>query len=74
MLEKLGFQQLIEETLTIQRQTRATPVVGDVAEHAVLDLVPLAGTGREVADLNGKLQLVGKLLQMQPPSASADTR
>lgn len=26
MLEKLGFQQLIEETLTIKRQTRAMPV------------------------------------------------
>jgi len=26
MLEKLGFQQLIEETLTIRRQTRAMPV------------------------------------------------
>ncbi len=26
MLEKLGFQQLIEETLAIQRQTRAMPV------------------------------------------------
>ncbi|MDR5726345.1 MAG: transposase [Terriglobia bacterium] len=26
MLEKLGFQQLVEETLTIQRQTRAMPV------------------------------------------------
>jgi hypothetical protein len=28
MLEKLGFQQLIEETLTIRRQTRAMPVFG----------------------------------------------
>lgn len=28
MLEKLGFQQLIEETLTIKRQTRAMPVFG----------------------------------------------
>ena len=26
MLEKLGFQQLVEETLTIRRQTRAMPV------------------------------------------------
>jgi hypothetical protein len=26
MLEKLGFQQLIEENLTIKRQTRAMPV------------------------------------------------
>ncbi|MGC8561456.1 MAG: hypothetical protein ACP5O1_12365, partial [Phycisphaerae bacterium] len=25
MLEKLGFQQLIEETLTIKRQTRSMP-------------------------------------------------
>ena len=26
MLEKLGFQQLVEETLTIRRRTRAMPV------------------------------------------------
>jgi len=26
MLEKLGFQQLIEETLTVKRQTRAMPM------------------------------------------------
>ena len=26
MLEKLGFQQLVEETLTIRRQTRVMPV------------------------------------------------
>jgi hypothetical protein len=28
MLEKLGFQQLIEETLTVKRQTRAMPMFG----------------------------------------------
>jgi hypothetical protein len=28
MLEKLGFQQLIEETLTVKRQTRSMPIFG----------------------------------------------
>ena len=28
MLEKLGFQQLVEETLTVKRQTRAMPMFG----------------------------------------------
>jgi hypothetical protein len=28
MLENLGFQQLVEETLTVKRQTRAMPVFG----------------------------------------------
>ena len=30
MLEKLGFQQLVEETLSIKRQTRAMPVFGSI--------------------------------------------
>ena len=28
MLEKLGFQQLVEETLTVKRQTRSMPMYG----------------------------------------------
>jgi len=28
MLEKLGFQQVVEETLTVKRQTRSMPIFG----------------------------------------------
>src|SRR5437016_9728261 len=52
-------------------QGSAAPVVGDVAEHAVLDLVPLARAGREVTDLHGQTQLVGQVLQLQSPQAHA---
>ena len=33
MLEKLGFQQLVEETLTVKRLTRAMPAVSVRAGH-----------------------------------------
>jgi hypothetical protein len=48
-------------------QGLTAPVLRDEREQSVFDLVPLAGTGREVA--NGDLQsgLVGKLLQFQLP-------
>jgi hypothetical protein len=38
-------------------QRLAAPVLGDVRKHAVLDLVPFAGAGREVADVNAQTQL-----------------
>ena len=38
-----------------------------VAEHAVLDLVPLAGSGREMTDLDRQPQLVGEFLQLSSP-------
>jgi hypothetical protein len=51
------------------QQRSPAPVVGDMAEHPVLDLVPLARAWREVADLYGQPQLVGQVLQLQPPQA-----
>ena len=38
------------------------PVLGDETEHAVLDLVPLAGSRGEVGYVDGKGKLVGQLL------------
>src|SRR5437867_4733650 len=51
----------------VAHQRLPTPVLGDVAEHPVLDLVPLAGAGRKVADRNRQAGLVGQLLQAELP-------
>lgn len=40
MLEKLGFQQLVEDTLTVKRQTRAMPMFG-----FILGMVPACYVG-----------------------------
>jgi hypothetical protein len=50
-------------------QRAPSPVGGNVAEHAVLDLVPLAGAGREMTDLDRQPQLVGEFLQLSSPQA-----
>src|ERR1700730_9325203 len=47
-----------------------TPVLADEGEEAVLNLVPLAGAGRQVADRNVEVELVGQRLPFafpQPP-------
>ena len=44
-------------------QWLAAPVLCDVAEHSVFDLVPLAGARREVADVDGQAQLGCQVLQ-----------
>src|SRR3954463_5695006 len=49
------------------RERVAAPILGDVAEQAVLDLVPLRGAGRIVADRDRQPGLVGKLLQLELP-------
>ena len=54
----------------VARQGLASPVLGNVAEHAVLDLVPLAGPRREVAHMDGQLQAQGQLLQRDLPQAA----
>ena len=48
-------------------QRLAAPVHRDEREQAVLDFVPLRGAGREVADLDLELGLVGELLQLHLP-------
>src|SRR5215204_637734 len=45
-------------------QGRAAPVHGDVGEEPMLDLVPLAGTRREVADRDRQAGAIGQLLQL----------
>ena len=53
------------------QQRPASPVVGAVAEHSMLDLVPLAGAGRKVTDLHGQPQFIGKVLQLKSPQANS---
>src|SRR5712692_4249483 len=48
-------------------QRTAAPVLGDVAEHAMLDLVPLAGPRRIVTHSDTQTQLIGKLLKAEFP-------
>src|SRR5688572_15078374 len=50
-------------------QGAPAPVVGDVAEHAMLDRVPLAGSGWKVTDLDRDADLVGQPLQLALPQA-----
>ena len=46
---------------------RPRQFLGDVAEQAVLDLVPLAGAGRKVAHLRSQPEFVGQRLQLHFP-------
>ena len=47
------------------RQRHGSPVGGDVAEHPVFDLVPLARPGRIVGDRDQEMRLIRQLLQLQ---------
>jgi hypothetical protein len=55
MLEKLGFQQLIEETLTVKRQTRSMPIFGFIlgmgAELLCRVLAPESFSGLSILTL-----------------------
>src|ERR1700733_5393850 len=46
-------------------QRPTTPILRDMAEHPVLDLVPLAGPGREMAHGHPQPDLVGESLQSE---------
>ena len=48
----------------------AAPVLRDVAEEAMLNLVPLAGPRREVADPDAQAEVIGECLQFRLPAAS----
>src|SRR5215831_9332483 len=48
-------------------QRTVTPVLADEGEKTVLDFVPLAGAGRQVADDDVEAELVGQLLQFAFP-------
>ena len=60
--------QLDDHFVTHQRPT--SPVLGDVREHAMLDLVPLAGPGREVAHLDGQPEAGRQALQGDLPQTA----
>lgn len=51
----------LDNSLPTHQRLRS-PVESDVAEHSVLDLVPLAGPGWEVMNSDSKTGPVGKLL------------
>ena len=45
----------------------SSPVARDLTEQTMFDLVPLAGSRREMADLNVQVQFIGQLLQLNVP-------
>ena len=40
----------------------AAPIFGNEAEHAVLDLIPLARARRKVRDMDGQVEIIGQPL------------
>src|SRR5712672_878527 len=52
-------------------QGASLPVLADEGEEPVLDLVPLAGAGREMADGDVEPDLVGQLLELPLPQTHA---
>jgi len=51
----------------VAHQGLSAPVLGDEAEEAVFDSVPLAGARREVTDVQTQTQFVGQRLQRDLP-------
>src|SRR5713101_953253 len=54
-------------------QWPATPILGNEAEHAVLDLIPLACARRKMRDVNRQVEGIGKPVQFGFPQAHATT-
>src|SRR5665647_2003910 len=54
-------------------QRNALPIAGDVAEQPVLDLIPFAGAGGEMTDLDDHLQLISQALKFRQPQPGART-
>ena len=52
-------------------QGSAAPVLRNMAEEAVFDLVPLGGPWREVGNADGNASAVGKALQFEFPHSRA---
>ena len=68
----IGWCAAYEADYDLAAQQRTTsPVVGYVAEHAVFDLVPLAGARREVTDLHRESEFISQMLQLQTPQGYA---
>src|ERR1035441_8536349 len=64
-----GCDQVDDDFMAHQRF--AAPVLRDEGEQAVLDLVPLAGSWRKVADRDLQSGFVGEFLQLQFPQPHA---
>ena len=60
-----GRDQLDDHAIADERL--GAPVLADEGEEAVLDLVPLAGAGRQVADHDVEAEFVGQLLEFAFP-------
>src|SRR3954454_18374817 len=58
----------IDHDLATDQRTSA-PVVGDVAEHSMFDLVPLAGSGWKVTDVDLDADFISQLLHLAFPQA-----
>ncbi len=54
-----------------RQQWLATPVLSDIRKQAMFNLVPFAGSRRQVADRNLETRLVGQLLQFPLPKTYA---
>ena len=52
-------------------QGAAPPVLGDVAKHPVLNLIPLAGSRWKVTDRDPQPNSIGQLLQLDLPQTVA---
>ena len=64
-----GANEAHDHLPTLQRL--ATPVGGDVAEHAVLNLVPLARARGQMADTDAQTARIGETLQFPLPQPRA---
>jgi hypothetical protein len=56
----------VDDGLVVPQRASA-PVDRDEREQTVLDLVPLAGAGREVTDVDRHVEVVGDALQLVLP-------
>jgi hypothetical protein len=61
-----GIANEADDHLTAE-QGLAPPVRGDVAKHAMLDLVPFARARRQMADRHTQPRLIGEPLQRRLP-------
>src|ERR1700732_291192 len=60
----------VDDHLIADERLRA-PVHANEGEQPVLDLVPLARSGRKMMDLNGDAEFVGETLQLSLPQTHA---
>ena len=64
-----GVRDQIDDDL-VTHQRSPPPILGDVAEHPMLDLVPFAGSRWEVAHMDGHPQALRQRLQCHLPQTA----